>query len=241
MEWKAHLEKLKTIIYPDRCIFCSDVLAFENKTGFCPSCLKELKWLTESLCPKCGKPLELEQNGSCFDCFKGEHVYDQGRSLWVYEGQVKESIHRFKYHQMKQYKKAYIYAMIQYYKAYINWSVDIITPIPLHNEKLKTRKYNQSELLAVGLGLHLDIPVCRDLLIRVQNTKPQKELSDVERINNIKDAFIYNQRYDFTGKNVLLIDDIYTTGSTIDECAKQLKNNEVNKVFFLTVSIGKGL
>lgn len=235
------LEKLLLIIYPKRCIFCDEVMVCESKGNICDKCKVKNQLLISNICNKCGKPLDVGRLNICFDCSGNSQVYEKGRALWVYEGDVKKAIHRYKYHSRREYGKLFADEMYCYYRNQINWPIDLITSVPLHKSRLKERGYNQAGLLAHYLGRKLDKEVNNDLLIRMQNTKPQKDLSDVQRIHNVNGVFSINNKYSCENKNILLIDDIYTTGSTINSIAKVLINHGANKVNYMTLAIGRGL
>jgi len=120
------------------------------------------------------------------------------------------------------------------------WNAQALVPVPIHSSRQKDRGFNQAECLAQEIGKRLQIPVCRDLLIRVRKTVPQKELDETERQNNLKKAFkmgINSVKLD----TIIMIDDIYTTGSTIDACAAVLLKNGVKKIYFITAAVGQGL
>jgi ComF family protein len=117
---------------------------------------------------------------------------------------------------------------------------DGIVPIPLHKKRFAHRGYNQAELLARVLGTHVELPVYTKMLVRVKNTKPLKLQNPSERQNNLKKAFIMAQN-DVKLKTILVVDDIYTTGSTIDEAARVLKENGVENIYFVTLACGAGV
>lgn len=235
------LNTILDLIYPRRCLLCDDLIEINNKENICSKCSVTKMYLSDNICIKCGKPLDNSSNSMCFDCSKNKHLFTQGRALWEYNHQIKESIYRYKYCNRKDYGPAYAKEMAKFFYKYIDWSIDIVTCVPLHKERLKNRGYNQSEIISRFLGQELKIQTNNKLLKRENNTKPQKDLSDIERINNIEGAFCYNMEYDCSYKNILIIDDIYTTGSTINECSKVLLNNKANNVYFLTLAIGRGL
>lgn len=113
--------------------------------------------------------------------------------------------------------------------------------MPIHKTKLKERGFNQAEVLARGISKSVGIPVAYDYLIRCHKTKAQKRLNDRERAKNLHGAFMVNPVYSTTSySKVMLVDDIYTTGSTIDSCAQVLLEEGINKVDFISLSIGKG-
>jgi ComF family protein len=229
------------VLYPKRCPLCDGILTFGENNSFCKACQDSVKWIEGKSCQKCGKPLELQRNDLCFDCSRKAHYFKQGHAMWLYEGQIKEAIHRYKYGNKKGYGKAFAWELFKYYQLNINWHIDMITSVPLHPDKLRERTFNQSALIADKLSEYLNIPSNNNLLMRVKNTLPQKELSDIERIHNVKDAFVFNDKYSCNGVNILIIDDVYTTGNTIDHCVKVLKNHGAHSVYFLTLAIGKGL
>lgn len=190
---------------------------------------------------KCGKPLKMEEQEYCYDCRRHEYAYDQGRSLWLHTGMVPGAIYRFKFHNKRYYAKIFAGEMAA---AYGNWirknRIEEIIPVPLHPSKLRIRGFNQAELLAEELGRIMQIPVNTKAVFRVKKTRPQKNLDDKERQKNLKGAFGVSAGWN-AGKNVLIIDDIYTTGNTIHRVAGMLRKAGAQKVYFLTISIGQGL
>lgn len=153
---------------------------------------------------------------------------------------MRASVSRFKYKNRREYADFYVQELLQTCGPAIeNWKPDVLIPIPLHKSRRRRRGFNQAELVAKGIGRELGIPVLSDGLIRTKKTVPQKELSDLERKQNLKNAFQL-KRNDVRLKKVLLIDDIYTTGSTIDAAAAILLESGVEKVYFLSICIGRG-
>lgn len=194
---------------------------------------------------KCGKPLESGTREYCGDCNKREHVFVRNYAMWLYDSKMQSSIAYFKYHGRREYSLYYAQEICKRFGGQLrSLSIDAIVPVPLFIKKKKSRGYNQAEVLARELGGILGLRVYPDLLIRVKNTKPQKELDDFGRSRNLNDAFDYNEKWvkkqkDIPGiKRVLLVDDIYTTGSTLDACSKVLMKNGILAVYGLTVSIG---
>ena len=119
------------------------------------------------------------------------------------------------------------------------WEIDEIMPVPLHPSRKRMRGYNQAEILAAELSIRTGIPLRNNALFRIKKTVPQKELDDEGRRRNLMGAFGVSTDW-IPCRNVLLIDDIYTTGSTVERCAKMLKKAGVQNVYFLTISIGQG-
>ncbi|PKM52688.1 MAG: amidophosphoribosyltransferase [Firmicutes bacterium HGW-Firmicutes-7] len=235
------IKMILALMYPKRCLLCDEVLPLGEQSTTCSKCRNDVKWIGGNICKRCGKPLECHRLDFCYDCSKKNHYFHEGRGMWVYEDAVKNAIHKYKYSNRKGYGKSFAQELYQFYIENITWDIDCITSVPLHPDKLNERSFNQAALIADILGRRLDIVVDNCLLYRTKNTEPQKDLSDLERILNVKDAFSICDSSSCTGKNILIVDDIYTTGSTINECAKELKNHGAQNVYFLTVAIGKGL
>lgn len=181
-----------------------------------------------------------EQEEYCLDCRKKKHSYDQGKSVWVYKGDMKNSIYRFKYANRREYARFYAEESVRIYGGWIkSRGVEVIIPIPVHPKRKRKRGYNQAELYAKELGKLLELPVDGESLVRVVNTTPQKELDDKERRNNLKKAFKI-RKDSVKYKKVLIVDDVYTTGSTIDAAAELLRDAGADKIYFLSVTIGEG-
>jgi ComF family protein len=193
----------------------------------------------------CGKPIENEEEEFCSDCEHKQYHFERGFAVWVYNEAMKNSIAGFKYHNKKEYATFYVREMLRSYDDQLHrLSIDAIIPVPIHKSKYLERGFNQAELLARGIGKELGIPVIRDLLIRGKKTVPQKTLSDKERLRNLSEAFEMKDKpltVDLTHiKTVLLVDDIYTTGSTIEACTNCLKLHGIKEVYFIVLCIGKG-
>lgn len=232
------------MLYPVRCPICEGIVSPKDRR-ICQSCEKQLQFISEPRCKKCSKPIEQEQKEYCSDCERKDYHFDYGYSLWLYDTHMKKSISNFKYRHKKEYAKFYIQEIIRNYGEKIkSLSPDVVVPIPIHKSKYRERGYNQAEILAKGIGKELDILVLPNLLIRNKKTLPQKQLSDKERLRNLQEAFRYNEELadEFSGRlnKVLLVDDIYTTGSTIEACTNILKHYGINNVYFITLCIGKG-
>ena len=232
------------LLFPRRCPLCDDVLpVFEisqESACVCPECKKKLKIVKEPVCKKCGKPLERERAEYCLDCVKKRHVFVQGKAVFEYCGDLQQSLYRFKYANRREYADFYAAEAAKRYEKWIKQhNIQVIVPIPLYKKKQKKRGYNQAEVFAKALGEKIGIPVCTDLLTREKNTIPQKELNETERKNNLKNAFKITKNI-VQLSYILLVDDIYTTGSTIDAAATVLREAGCKYIYFICVSIGRG-
>ncbi len=196
--------------------------------------------MKEPVCKKCGKPIRGFEDEYCMDCIEKKKVFEQGKSVWLHTGRVRWSVYQFKYHNRRIYGEYYAEEMHRLYGNKIReWEIDAIIPVPLHWKRKLSRGYNQAEIVAKALGRKTGIPVESKMVIRMKNTKPQKKLEHRERSVNMKNAFCA-KRVKKGIQNILIIDDIYTTGNTINEMAKCLYSKGIQKVFFLTISIGQG-
>lgn len=238
------LQAILDIIYPVRCPICGEIV-IPKGDKICPSCRVNLPYITEPRCKKCSKPIEFEEQEYCSDCLRKNYQFDRGFAVWVYNEQMKHSISEFKYNSRKEYAGFYIDEMVRLYGAAIKkFNPDVIVPVPIHKSKRLERGFNQAELLAKGIGRKLGYPVSSHLLIRNRKTLPQKKLSDKERLRNLLEAFQFDEneakRFQEKLTKVLLVDDIYTTGSTIEACTNVLKSHGISEICFIVICIGKG-
>lgn len=237
------IKELLDMIYPRRCPICGDIVVPKDKKA-CPKCVKELLTIKEPRCKRCSKPIENEEKEYCYDCETKHFTYKEGYALWLYDKRMRKSIADFKFHNRKEYADFYVEEYLRNYSDVLRKiGADALLPIPIHKSKLRTRGYNQAEILAKKIGKELDILVVCDLLIRDKKTLPQKGLNDKERLKNLLHAFSVDKEKmkGYTKvKKVILVDDIYTTGSTIEACTKVLLQNGIWEVYFMSLCIGKG-
>lgn len=209
----------------------------------CEECDERLEYIGKEYCLKCGKPVG-DGKEYCPDCEEKEADFKHGRALFMYNSSMKKSIAMFKYRSQKAYAEFYGKALYQGYSDWIKLiAPDALFPIPVHRERYRKRGYNHAELLATELGKHCKVPVITDYLIRTKNTLPQKGLSDKERYDNLRHAFSVNGEVQELYKNlkcVIIIDDIYTTGCTMNACSRVLREQGIRSVYFLCVCIGNG-
>lgn len=229
-------EKILRLLYPHTCPFCQKV----TERRVCEDCAGKIWYIREPRCKKCGKPLRDQSAEYCYDCRHTRHYYERGLSLWKHEKLVKESLYRFKYRNHRIYSCFYAEELAGRFGKYVRaWHIALIVPVPLSKKRRRIRGFNQAELIAADLSRLLSIPADTVHLKRVVDTRPQKSLGTRERRENLKSAFAWTGQ-DLSGKNVLLVDDIYTTGNTIDSAARILRKAGAQKVYFLTISIGQG-
>lgn len=230
---------LLDLFYPRRCPVC-DKAVKPFGSLICEECVPKIKYVRAPYCQKCGKELKDTRAVFCHDCARREHVYDSGMALFAYKS-VSDSIYRFKYRGRQEYAAYYGERMARVLgKRILSLRPDALVPVPIHREKKRQRGYNQAEVLARELGGLLHIPVETKLIKRVRKTKPMKDLSAQERQNNLKRAFKICKN-DVKLNTIIIIDDIYTTGSTIDAIAQELRLAGIKHIYFAALAIGNGM
>ena len=240
---KSILTGLAACLYPPRCPVCGEIL-YPADQRICPECVKKLPVITGPRCVRCSKPVEKEEAEYCYDCARRSFLCERGFALWRYDRVTAESIAAFKFRGRKEYAAFYAQEAVRLAGGFLRgYRPDYLVPVPLHRRRLAARGYNQAALLAERIERLTGIPEI-PLLVRIRNTRPQKELNDKGRCQNVDAAFALSQaewrRLPGIPKTVLLIDDIYTTGSTVEACAAVLKTAGIEHVMFLTLCIGRG-
>ena len=231
--------KAADLLFPRRCPVCDRPVRPSGEL-ICPECESDVRYICSPFCMKCGKSLDSDEKELCHDCTVRRHVFDSGRSLFEYRS-ICSSVYAFKYKGRQEYAEYYgdrISEMLG--KVILSWKPDALIPVPIHESRRRERGYNQSDVLAKAIGKRIDIPVYTDWISRCRNTAPQKELEPAERQKNLKMAFKIILD-DVKLNSIVIIDDIYTTGSTIDNVAQCAKDAGVKKIYFITLSIGKGM
>lgn len=232
----AFFENFNELIFPSsfKCIFCGKELDKKVSTCTCEDCLKKLPFLTGHRCKKCGDKIE-GMADYCMVCKDTKRNFDVAYSPFIYKDQISACIIKFKFENAKYlFKPLSTYLAKCYYENDI--TVDIVTGVPMIEEKEKQRGYNQANELAKNLAKFVNLPFERSTLKKIKNTNRQVDLEFEERSKNVRDAFWVADRKTFKGKDVLLVDDVLTTGATCDECAKALKKGGAKKVIVLTLA-----
>ena len=233
------------LIYPSNiyCISCGNIIDDSRPYSLCDTCVRTLKWANERTCQRCGKILqESYAPDLCSDCLKEEHIFKRGYACVEYTAAERDIIHSFKYKD-----KAYLgrnLAEILYDRIKIEEiEFDIVIPVPMHMKKQRKRGYNQAAVLAMSLAKFMEVPYGGNILVRVAETEPMSGLGAIERKNNIQHAFDVpsDKKSDIAGKRVLLVDDIYTTGSTADSCSSALMASGAEEIFIITFASGANL
>lgn len=232
------INALKALCFPPVCLACKLALPARREFLFCAACAERIETIVEPLCTCCGRPFPSAAGGNhlCSLCLTNIWHFSQARALILYEDPVRQAIHSFKY----SGKMAALHTFGLLYQA--NQRIqkdhppDLILPVPLHGKRLRERGFNQALLLAQAF-FPLHRPRIRpDILMRTRATTPQTGLSGDDRRRNVRKAFEVRERQHLAGKTVLLVDDVFTTGTTVNECAKVLRQAGCLEVRVLTLA-----
>jgi len=200
----------------------------------CSECYKKLPFIEGKTCSKCGRPLN-NLSDYCLRCKNEEIFYKRAVSVFVYNDVVKKLIYRYKKSGEKYLADFFAACLIQKY-AVLDFECDIAFYVPIHKRVLKRRGFNQSKVLCDIFAASYNLPVSNDNLIKIKDTGQQKALSKADRIKNIEKSFKVSLKSEVKGKNVLLIDDVMTTGVTANECSKVLVSAGAKNVYVLTLA-----
>lgn len=231
---------LTDLIYPPHCPVCA-----KHFTGFpptdrvCPGCTQSVVLNRPPFCPKCSRHLKKYCLARCRECCVHKPHFDFAWSACLYEDPLKALIIQFKYYQKTYYRQFFAYLMKNFLEIYRLdiMQFDIIVPIPLHPSRLRERGYNQAQLLAQPIADFYNISLLSKFFLRARPTEHQTSLGEKERWTNIHRAFRITDSRRFKNKNILIIDDLLTTGATASEAARTLKSAGAKTVGVLTLAI----
>ncbi len=230
---ESFLDSIKTILWPHRCMFCSEPM-FNSRKLTCERCVEALPYVKGKICTKCGR-----ERSEC-TCTSATLYYEKAVAPFYFEDGVRKCIHSFKFRSHTEFAlplSEYMYDVFK--QQYGDEAFDFITYVPLHGADLKSRGYNQSRMLAEYLSQKTGI-VCKDNVIhKIYRTEKQSGTSSVERFGNVLGVFDVDKSLDLAGMRILLVDDIETTGSTLSECGKMLYLAGAEKVCCISVAVTK--
>ena len=239
---RSLLHGTEDLLFPRRCPMCDRPVRPFGALA-CPECEARVPVLSperDALCCRCGKPLRDASAEYCSDCRAQRHAFLRGCAVYRYR-EISGSIYRFKYEGRAEYADFFGAKMARRLKEEFDPAkVDALIPVPISAERYRARGYNQAQLLARRIGEDTGIPVRGDLLLRRKHTQALRGQSAGSRRTSLKSAFIVSGD-DVKSKVYVLVDDIYTTGATLDACALALRRAGAGGVFFLTLAIGEDL
>jgi ComF family protein len=215
------------VLFPSRCVGCGAYGSF-----LCQSCRAELPRARPPRCPICWQPQR--QAAPCGRCHEERPAFEGARSLYLYEDAAREAVRALKYNYLSALAEPMAQLMAHYVEEEEAIEADLLVPVPLYGRRQRLRGYNQSALLARELSRLCGLPLAERGLARRRNTPPQARSADAEaRRGNVADAFIADRRW-VEGKRILLIDDVMTSGATLDACARALLQAGAASVWALT-------
>ena len=220
---------------PRMCLFCGVAVGETVAVAVCPDCEAQITWVASPLCTCCGRVFASRDGADrvCGDCQTDPPFFDRARAAALYDGPVAQAITRFKFSRQMALLPVMQHWLQRPHCLELVAAADLLAPVPLHPKRIKHRGFNQSLLLAQGFP---GAAVVRELVVRTRHTAPQVGLNPKERQDNVKGAFAVTDPARVKGQSVLLIDDLYTTGSTVKECARVLRKAGARRVEVLTVA-----
>jgi ComF family protein len=233
--WSLFLD----LIFPPLCHSCRAYIPDSGEIMLCASCLAAALPVQSPLCLCCGRPFATQGgiDHLCGTCTTEPPPYLAARAALLHEEITRELIHRFKYSHKVILRRPLALLAARHLENFVSdFGADLIVPVPLHNKRLRQRGFNQALLLAEIFSDRWDIPLSRNNLKRIRWTEPQVNLNAPERVRNVKGAFSLTDEVESNGKRVLLVDDVYTTGSTVKECSRVLKRGGAAEVVVLTIA-----
>jgi ComF family protein len=232
------LTGLADVIFPSRCLTCGAVVG-EDRQSFCGDCFAQIKFIRSPLCPCCGQPFAEpgDSDHLCGDCLLSRPAYSAARALGQYETVLMDVIHKFKYGGKITSGERLGELMAGFpYPAFDPADYSLIIPVPLHPRRLRQRGFNQALILAREISRRFSIRMDFSTLKRIVFTESQTSLRKETRERNIKGAFSVADAGKIKGERIILVDDVYTTGSTVKECVRVLLKNKAGKVAVLTLA-----
>jgi len=216
------------LLFPERCVGCG-----RGGSLLCAFCLDGLLLITPPICPRCGRPQSDDE--LCSGCDGWQAAIYAIRSPYCFEGAVRQAVHQLKYNNLRAIAPLLGRLMMNYLTSH-QIPGEVLVPVPLHRRRLRERGYNQCQLLAKELGKLAQLPVVDDCLVRVRSAPPQARSANVEeRRDNVLGVFACRDDR-LKGKQVLLIDDVATSGATLNACAVSLKESGAKSVWGLTLA-----
>lgn len=234
------LRKCLHTLFPANCASCDTRLWDDLVPFICQACWETVTKISGPCCTHCGVPfhsssaLQHSPTHTCGSCRIKPPAFAQTWSLFPYQSPLKEAIVLFKYRGKRSLTRPLLQAMISVLPTLP--TLDLLMPVPLHPQRLREREYNQSALLAHRLSQHLKIPLLLSCLLRTRATVPQTSLTRKERLTNLRKAFAIREVSRIKDQRILLIDDVFTTGTTLHECAKTLRKAGSGPVYGLTLA-----
>lgn len=235
------LAPLFDLLFPPICHLCKEYLPQPGAVQLCPECLAKAPPLLSPKCSCCGHPFEstVGSDHLCGPCITAPPPFSSARAALLFAGGTRELIHQFKYNKRVLLRRPLGLLAAAYLDDFAGeFRADLIVPVPLHTKRLRQRGFNQAILLGEIFSHRWGVPLSRNNLRRIRWTEPQVNLGATERAANVKGAFALNDAQTIAGQRIFLVDDVYTTGSTVKECCRVLTKGGAAEIAVLTVARG---
>ncbi|MEA2013563.1 MAG: ComF family protein [Verrucomicrobiota bacterium] len=227
------IQKIENLIFPEICLLCGEPLDKKEFHGVCDICFSKFQTPMEPLCPLCGGENDTFLD-VCKECIRHDRGWKKAYTIFKYKKGARKAIQQYKYSAQTQWLPFFVKSFFTRYPNFQK-DIDVIVPIPLHWLKKLLRGFNQSELFCKIISRKAKIP-CKNLLKRVKFTRKQASLSADERQKNVKKAFASKKQHIIIGKRILLVDDVFTTGATLQQATEILINAGAESVSVLTLA-----
>ncbi len=240
--WRSAADGIVSLLLPCPCRICGALLEAAGRLPLCNRCLESLAPLAEPLCQKCGRPLPFAAGGSaanplCLLCRRGVYAFDRARSFAVYDETMVRAVTILKYEAVTSLGNWFAARLGDVVKCDSQLpSADVVLPVPLDASRLRRRGHNQAELIAGPLARRLKVPAHSDWMRRTRPRPDRLKLTRRERWHTVRGAFEVAGRARVDKLRVLLVDDVFTTGATLDACARALLLAGASNVYGLTVA-----
>lgn len=232
--------KVVDIFFPRRCVDCESHITQGKRNFICSQCWSQVSLITPPFCTLCGIPFvskdTIPEGYLCGQCRRKRPYFNTALSFAVYDGAIKELLHQYKYNKKIGIADDLFTLVEDFSERVWHTRMNAVIHVPLHKDNLRDRGFDQSFVLAKKISSHFRLPSIADNVVRIKKTVSQVGLSKPKRIENTQGAFMVKRPAELKGKNILLIDDVMTTGATVNECAKVLKKAGVQSISVLTVA-----
>jgi ComF family protein len=227
------------ILFPPLCHVCRTFVPGQEELHLCSGCREKISAIRSPLCPVCGVPFAPEGgiDHTCGRCITERRTFTSARAAARFDGPVQELIHRFKYGKKPHLARPLGLLASAFLADFVpTLQAELIVPVPLHKRRLRQRSFNQAQLLGNVFSKRWSIPLSVHNLRRIRWTDPQTGLSAADRERNVRKAFAVARPDRIEGKRLILVDDVYTTGSTVMECSAELKRAGAREIHVITIA-----
>ena len=233
-------DAVTSVLFPAPCRVCDQPLLNATTIPICSACLEGFRKIEMPLCTRCGRPLHsgggnAAANSLCRLCQSNFYSFDAARSFAQYDDSLSSAVLLLKYERITPLARWFAERLAEVVRKNAEWKIEMVVSVPLHRERLKERGYNQSDLLAKALANILKTPLAHDVLARTKPRPAQLVLSKREHRDSVRGAFVIHRSAQVDKKRVLLVDDVFTTGATLDSCSRALKKAGAATVAGVTI------